>query len=392
MRYVCNQISTRLIHEYNPDDIADVFYDLFWRNKAEDGYTKPIDFWEIPLWITEVSYLIPGRVELNIIDEIGKVSFGGYDPDKVHLFSVLDCTKKYVLEIVKTNPDCTFLLGGYCNHDELDKYSNVIWFNSMRDLAKFIGVEYKYGTDYSLFTGLSCVPRLTLSTGCHNRCKFCTVSRTVQAVSYREALAQVYSFQPLDFKLVYVNDKTYGQCENYVWLADLYNKIKEYNPYFEGFIIQTTCRWINRFDHNDIDLHDYHIKYVELGIETFNDPILHELRKPQTESEIRDAVGILCWNRINCIGNIIIGLPGENEKTYQKTLDFVISGFDAFYSLNIYNLALYDDSELGKEIKHTEDDLDELNKELPACAPFYTQFITDEFYTNIFRAGIAVIS
>ncbi len=92
------------------------------------------------------------------------------------------------------------------------------------------------------------------------------------------------------------------------------------------------------------------------------------------------------------IGNIIIGLPGENEKTYRKTLDFIISGFDAFYSLNIYNLALYDDSELGKEIKHTEDDLDELNKELPIQAPFFTQFVTDEFYKEIFKAGIAIIS
>jgi hypothetical protein len=391
MKYVCNQISTNLIHEHNPDDIADVFYEMFYDKKADDGYVKPLDFWEIPLWIAEVSYMIPD-VELNIINREWLVSLGGCNPDCVQLFSVLDCTKQYVLEIVKSNLDCTFLLGGYCNHDELDKYSNVAWFDTMQELAKFIGVEYKYGIDYRLFAGVQCIPRLTLSTGCTNACKFCTVPRQVEPVAFMDVWQQAKSFRPLKFKLVYINDKTYGQCDNYTWLHHMYFVIKIYNPEFEGFIIQTTCRQILAFEDRDIDLHDYHIKYVELGIETFNDPILKSLRKPQTESEIRDAIGILCWNRINVIGNIIIGLPGENTKTYQHTMDFICEGISAFYSLNIYNLALYDDSELGKEIEHDDNNLDELSSRLMYRSVPGTQAITDLFYKEIFKAGIAIIS
>ena len=69
-----------------------------------------------------------------------------------------------------------------------------------------------------------------------------------------------------------------------------------------------------------------------------------------------------------------------------------MSAFDALYSLNIYNLALYDDSELGKEIKHTDDDLNELGRELSESEPLFIQCVTDMFYQEIFKAGIAIIS
>ena len=58
-------------------------------------------------------------------------------------------------------------------------------------------------------------------------------------------------------------------------------------------------------------------------------------------------------------------------------------GIDSFYSLNIYNLALYDDSELGKEIEHTGEDLNEL-----ACKG---TDITSLFYRGVFNIGLEIV-
>ncbi len=97
------------------------------------------------------------------------------------------------------------------------------------------------------------------------------------------------------------------------------------------------------------------------------------------------------WNKIKCIGNIIIGLPDENEETYRHTLDFIRMGVDSFYSLNIYNLAIYADSELAGEIEHIESDVDELETD-KSYQPIAEQRIVNQFSDKLYKLGMKIIT
>ena len=170
---------------------------------------------------------------------------------------------------------------------------------------------------------------------------------------------QIEAFKPLKFKLIYLNDKTFGQAGNYKLLKKVYEYIKAYNKDFQGFIIQTTCLQILKQGFID-DLKECHIFACELGIETFNNNLLHALKKPQSEKTIIKAVSLLKQADIKIIANLIIGLIGETKETYNKTLNFIKENEKDIYLLNIYNLAIYLNTELSKEVKtEKEEDLNE---------------------------------
>jgi broad specificity phosphatase PhoE/GNAT superfamily N-acetyltransferase len=92
------------------------------------------------------------------------------------------------------------------------------------------------------------------------------------------------------------------------------------------------------------------IKFVELGVESYNDPVLKAVHKPATESMINQVVDKLRQNHIALIPNIIIGHPLETAETYAHTLKFLRDNKDIISHANIYNLALYKDTELGKQV------------------------------------------
>jgi radical SAM superfamily enzyme len=61
-------------------------------------------------------------------------------------------------------------------------------------------------------------------------------------------------------------------------------------------------------------LRDAHIKFVELGIETYNDNILESLNKRHSAKKFTDrAMQHARDNNINVIPNIIIGLTWDNN-------------------------------------------------------------------------------
>lgn len=282
------------------------------------------------------------------------------------------------------------IVGGYVKPANIGDHRNLVfWHDSIQDYCRANQIKYKYGLDYSLFEGYQIIPRLTLSTGCQHWCKFCTVENEIKEKSVENAIQQIESFKPLDFRLVYLNDKTFGQAINYIWLAGVESYIKRFTHYpnFEGFIIQTTCNQILKPGFID-ELKSMNVKYVELGIESFNDSVLKPLRKPQTEWIMHKALDLLFRNDIKIIGNVIIGLPGETIDTYRHTIKML--KMHKFYSLNIYNLALYDDSELSNEIESSGNDSNELIKDRSYHTESNRKAI-DWFYDQIFRLGLKII-
>jgi tRNA A37 methylthiotransferase MiaB len=80
-----------------------------------------------------------------------------------------------------------------------------------------------------------------MSKGCLHKCAFCIVPKGVTEVTSDIIDAQVEAFKKVDTKLVYLDDKTFGQAKNHVRLPEIYEKLKTAKPDFQGFIIQTTA-------------------------------------------------------------------------------------------------------------------------------------------------------
>lgn len=399
-KILCIQISNNLINgKYDKNDISQVYYKTLYDIKKNQGYIKPKHFWELPLWVTEVDYNVDVDFYIckNITDTINYILNSNYH---YILFSVLDVNKKIILKIMHKvkqeykqidNYNTIFILGGYININEYFKFyihnGYALTFNTIKDFIEFLGLKYKKGNSYKLFEGYKTIPRLTLSTGCLNNCDFCTIEKKITPTSTQVIKQQIAAFKPLKFKLIYINDKTFGQCYNYKLLPVLYKIIKKYNSSFEGFIIQTTTGQILKISDNFIK--ESHIKYIELGIETFNDNILRKHNKPSSEKlTVRALSKINKLENAQAIVNIIIGLPEETNITYSNTLNLIKLFKKTISHLNIYNLAIYDNTELSKKIKYTESDKNELglNKS------FHKDINSHKnFYNNIHKLGINLL-
>jgi len=388
------QCNTKLINKDNKKDISDLFYESIYTLKANSGYFKGSDFWEIPLWIVEISGLFKEKQkELFILKDIKKdIKRINNINTKFILLSILEVNKAFYLELIKNyKGKAKFIIGGYVDFAEFKKFNNVMLFNSIKDLADYFKIDYIYNTDYSLFKGLKIIPRLTLSNGCYNNCKFCTITKKLEIKTFKEIINQAISFKDLDFKLIYINDKTYGQANNYHYLKNIYNIIKRYNKKFKGFIIQTTASQILKNDFYK-KFKGLHIKIIELGMESFNNDILRDLKKPHNEAMIDKALNILNDLGLNVILNVIIGILKENKNTYNNTLNYIKNNLNKIFSLNIYNLVIYKNTELAKEIKTNKDnDFNELSTE----KSFYTKqniIDNDYFYNNVFKLGLKVLN
>ena len=99
-------------------------------------------------------------------------------------------------------------------------------FDTINSFSALISGNYVYEYDYRDFTGYKCIPRLALSTGCKYKCRFCSVSSNLTEIDQWSIEQHMKSFRDLDFKLVYLNDKTFGQARNHSLLPELSKKLK----------------------------------------------------------------------------------------------------------------------------------------------------------------------
>lgn len=395
-KVLCIQISTNLINADNKDsDIMSQYYNTLYKVKKPNGYYKGFEFWEAPKWQCMIAYNIKtdSYVCKSTNQTIEYINNTNYD---YIAFSILDVNKDIIRKIINSDKlkDKHFIIGGYINFKQYTKTLKHNNYKHYKTIKDFIQTEFnkpfKYGFNYNNFKNMEVIPRLTLSKGCLNNCDFCTVQKHLTKISDKNIINECKNFKPLKFKLVYINDKTFGQCENYKLLPKLYKIIKNYNPYFEGFIIQTTTiTLVKKLTHKFIK--DAHINYIELGIETFNQDILTKYHKASNLSYSLKSFDYIreynnkYQNKAYIIPNIIIGFKEENTHTYNKTLWYLKTNLDVISHFNIYNLAIYEGTELSKKIKYTESDKNELNVK----KSFHKNpNVHLKFYKDIFTLGI----
>lgn len=405
------QISTNLINQ-DEHGIHKDYYDKIWASRGPEGFIKPDDFWEIPNWIAIVKHNIE-NAELAIVRDIDKFLNNIPENTTSIAFSVLDANKAIIKEIIQRyKGNAYFVLGGYIDFtyfNNLKDTSPVYVFESIPDfvnwqqdeiahkdgfksISDFINWQdkkaYKDGYDYSLFSYCECIPRLTLSTGCSHKCKFCTEAGNLKEADMDSIYRQIESYKNLNFKLVYLNDKTFGQAKNHIELPDLYQRIKKVNANFEGFMIQTTTgQWLQ---FSDKYILDSHIIFVELGIETFNNYILKAYRKPSTEElTIKATERFRHLSNVWLRPNIIVGFAEETYESYQHTLDYLKEYKDVIVHLGICNLAIYDNTALGKE--RPAESLEDKN-EYSVTKSFHEDEAPHKwFFKEIFKLGLKLL-
>lgn len=322
---------------------CDTYWDTFYNRWEKIGYVRGKYNFEIPKWVAEISYfLIDDNKELfycvnNINEAIDKINTNKYD---FVLMSLMNANQHMIKQIISVCKKQKFLVGGYNDafmYEMAKELNNVTICDTTAYTAFHLGVEYKFGTDYALFKGENTIPRLTLSYGCLNNCKFCIVPhKVVTNVSNDVIFQQVESFNDLNYHLIYIDDKTFGQATNFYILKEITDK---HNKDFNGFIVQTTTGMVIR---NGGYFKDIGVKVVEIGLETYNDALLRMYRKPSTEKLIRESILAAEKSNIMLIANLIIGLDGETEKTYKRTYDFVMPLLEKGKLIGI-NPAIYTD-------------------------------------------------
>jgi hypothetical protein len=335
-------------------DEASRYYDKLYSG-ARPGYARMKDFWEIPQWMGFVAHNLPDADVYVVRDmDQAKKFLNGAGYDRV-MFSALDVNKNLIRELAGAYNGHVDV-GGYVEPGTFLDRPNVKYHPSVESLATDVNGPgtYKHGTDYRHFEGSDVIPRLTMSDGCLHRCAFCAVTKKLTETPESVVDQQADSIAKLGSKLVYLNDKTFGQAKNYTHLEQVYGRMKEKNPQFQGFVVQTTAAQMNKIPADFFKKAG--IKYVELGMETYNDTILKEMHKPANEKLIDAATQKLRDAGVALIPNVIIGLPGETSQTYKNTLDFLKRNRDIISHANIYNLALYKDAELGKTVASSSPD------------------------------------
>lgn len=348
-RVLAIQFSTHLVNAGRARSGMDDYSDKLYANRP--GYSRPSDFWELPQWIGVVAKNLP-NTDVYVVRDLDEArKFLASAKYGQIAMSVLDVNSKLAQGLIDGYQG-KVAVGGYTDMTPFQGRPNLTVYEKMPDFIKDQGGIFTDGTDYRHFKGTEAQPRLQLSSGCLHKCGFCSMPRMITKTTPEGVQQQIKSFGDLNYKLVYLNDKTFGQADNYTDLAKLNLQLKRANPNFEGFIIQTTAAQMNKF--TPVFLKESGIRYVELGIESYNDAILKDLHKPATEKLIDAATQKIRENGMKLIPNVIVGLPAETAETYARTQEYLRRNMDVISHINVNNLAAYAGTELTAKIGKVE--------------------------------------
>ena len=384
MKMTFVQFHTQLINKEIPK-INDSYYDKVFKKYNKDGLIRHKEFWEIPQWICNIYAKLKCLnidIDFNIevvTDIFNKDLLAKLNKTDHILFSVLNDTYKLTQDLINIlDNNVNITIGGYVDLNMFKTYSHIKTFKTVNDFIKdFFILNFtintttkkvnapntEYDLDYELFnkyyntTKLKTIPRLKLTEGCPNHCIFCDVNKIKLAhLNFVNIKNQLISFEKLDYKLIYIDDKSFGNK----WLQEFEFNILEdinFNYNFNNsfkFIVQCNISTITKEFLTKCKLNN--IWAIELGVETFNNQILEDINKHQTEKEISDAITLINEFNIKVIPNIIIGLPQETKITYDKTLKFLLKSKIAYVNIFLYSDSLFNETSFNnrtKDVKHT---------------------------------------
>lgn len=337
------QFSDKLL---TPDSIMRDYYRQAYAKM--DGYYLPEHYMEIPFWIPTIAGMLPdGKYEKSLhvvenLDSSVKTLREKPTGGKI-LFSVMDANVRQTDYLIR-NVQHQMIMGGYTDPNQLRLYRHVRYLRDLEQLTEVLEVQLDSPADYSLFKGEKCIPRLTLSGGCSFHCSFCTVPTFLTVVNPGKIQEQVEALKPLDFKLIFIDDKSFGQARNWHAIEQVADQVQKYNQNFLGFIVQTPPSLALK-DGLMEEAAKLGVRYMEFGVETVNDAHLALLNKPYRVKHLNEACEKARKLGIKIIPNFILGIPGDD---YKATIEWVAQNRDIIPVVNINFLAIHYGNERGE--------------------------------------------
>ena len=188
------------------------------------------------------------------------------------------------------------------------------------------------------------------SRGCPYSCIFCSSSNlfgkkvrfrspenVVDEIEYLYKNFNIKEFQFIDDNLTLKKDYVLSICKQIIE-----RKIK----------IHWSCPNGIRADRFDDEIADLMKKagcyLLTFGIESADNDVLKTIKKNETIETIENAINISAKHKFITTGNFILGLPGDNKQTVQKTVDFAVKSKLNLAQFSV--LRLLPGSELYKKI------------------------------------------
>lgn len=312
------------------------------------GYHLPEHFMEIPYWIPVISGVLPEDLERNllIVENIASAikTINLKFRDHVIFISVLDANEEFVRRLI-VNTENLFILGGYTKKEWYENNDRCIYLSRISELPDIFPLSNPdRPPEYSLFDGLECLPRLTLSTGCAFQCRFCTdIPLTVREIPEEAISSSVSAMRKLKFRYIYLDDKSFGQAKNVDSLSWIGREVRSYNAEFDGFVVQSPPSLALKGD-NMARWRELGVRIIESGIELVDDNFLRAMNKAYREAHLPGFAAKVRKNGFLLVPNIIIGFPGSD---YTKTIAFVQDNLDIIPWVNINYFSVHNNNVRG---------------------------------------------
>ncbi len=195
--------------------------------------------------------------------------------------------------------------------------------------------------------------------GCPHRCIFCSQKSAVEfydtpidripEIIESYISSQIKKYGKINPKYELIQIAFYGgsfTCINKEFMDRYFNSVSELFCKYNINSIRISTR-PDCIDNNILEyLKTRNVKTIEIGAECFDDNILNILKRGHTVKDILNSCELIKSNDFELSLQLMIGLPGENEKIIEKNLEYLSKIRPHF--LRIFPLIVLKNTELEK--------------------------------------------
>ncbi len=188
--------------------------------------------------------------------------------------------------------------------------------------------------------------------GCPFRCIYCQQ----ETITHHNTTDQVFNPDLLSqFIVKHQNDNKEVAFFGGTFTALTTSKQRAYFNQITPFTdLKTSFRVSTRPDFIDQEIIDFlkqhHVTTIELGIQSFHDQVLQDSKRGYTSKQAINACKIIKYNNLNLCIQLMPGLPGDDEESFNYSLDTALRISPEF--MRIYPTLTLKGTELEEMYRH----------------------------------------
>ncbi len=179
---------------------------------------------------------------------------------------------------------------------------------------------------------------MIITRGCPYQCTFCTFN-AVYKKSYRKrsvenVIQELKLIKNQGFGEVLIRDANFCVDTNYT--KNLLKRIIKENL---KLCFECSCRADELLDEELIKLmKKAGVHLIQIGVESGDEKTLQAIKKGLTVNSVKNAFALLNKYKIETIAHFIVGLPGENKESIEKTIQLIKTIQPTYVSADILRL------------------------------------------------------